>query len=307
MSVPAGVMANEPIAARLGVTDSWIRDRTGVRERRIARDGEGLTALAAQAGARALARADLDAGDLDLVLVATVTQDELMPNAAPLVAGELGAARAGALDVGSACAGFLPALALAVGQIEAGRAANALVIGADLMSRITDPDDRSTAALFGDGAGAVVLTATPAPGRIGPIVLGADASQAGLVVARRDEGVMRMEGHDTFKHAVARLVEVTGEALALAGLELVDVDLFVYHQANGRIIDAVGQRLGLAPERVARCVDRFANTSAGSIPIALAVAEEEGRLRQGERVLLASFGAGLTWGGALVEWSCDGA
>lgn len=302
-AVPEGVVTNAPIAARLGVGEDWIVSRTGIRERRIAGPGECLRDLAAEAGRRALSRAGgLDAAALDLVLVGTMTADEITPNAAPLVAADLGAVRAGTLDVGGACTAFLGALALAAGQIECGRADSALVIGADLLSRVTDPLDRRTAALFGDGAGAAVLVATPAPGRVGPVVLRADGSGARCIFARRDEGVIRMDGQETFRHAVARLAEATLEAVALAGAALSDVDAFVYHQANGRILRAVGERLGLPPERVVDVIGCYGNTSAATIPIALAAAERDGLVGPGAKVLLAAFGAGFTYGGTVVEW-----
>jgi 3-oxoacyl-[acyl-carrier-protein] synthase-3 len=236
-----------------------------------------------------------------------MSADELTPNAAPLVAAELGADGVGAMDIGAACTGFLSALALGTGQIEAGRAGTVLVIGADLLSRLTDPDDRATAGLLADGAGAAVLRDTDPPGRVGPVVLGSDGGRADLITATRAEGVVRMNGHDTFKNAVARMSEATLHALALANRGLSDVDLFVYHQANSRIISAVGEQLELPADRVADYVPRFGNTSAATLPMALALAEEEGRLSDGSVVLLAAFGAGLTWGATVVEWGVEDA
>ena len=302
VALPPTVVANAAVAERLGVAEEWIVSRTGIHERRVLRPGERLSDLATEAGSRTLERAGLGGADLDLLLVATTTQDEITPNTAPLVAERLGAPQAGALDVGAACTAFLGALAFAAGQVESGRAANALVIGADALTRLLDRDDRRTAGLFGDGAGAVLMTATGAPGRVGPVVLRSDGAAAELIYARRDEGKLRMQGHETFKSAVARLSEATLEALALAGLGLGDVDLFVNHQANGRILRAVGERLGVASDRVVDCIARYGNTSAASIPIALAEAEAEGRLPDGARVVLAAFGAGFTWGAGVVEW-----
>ena len=307
ISAPSTVAGNGPIAERLGVSEQWIVTRTGVEERRIAASGELLASYATEAGACALGAAGLDAGELDLVLVATMTHEQLTPNAAPLVAAELGAARAGAIDVGAACSGFLSALALGAAQIESGRAANALVVGADLMSRLTDADDRRTAALFGDGAGAVVMRAGEAPGRIGPVILRADGARGDLVHATRDEGVLRMNGHDTFRQAVDRLSEATVEALGVGGRGLGDVDLFVYHQANSRIIRAVGERLDLPADRVVDFVPKYGNTSAASIPIALAEAQAGGLLVDGATVLIGAFGGGLTWGATVIEWGEDGA
>jgi 3-oxoacyl-[acyl-carrier-protein] synthase-3 len=301
-AVPETAVPNGPIAERLGIADEWIVKRTGVRERRIARPDERLSDYASAAGEAALRRADLDAADLDLILVATITPDAVMPNAAPLVAAALGAGRAGAIDLGAACNGFLSGLALGTGQIEAGRAGAVLVIGADLLSRITDPDDRSTAALLADGAGAAVLRATDGASRIGPTVLRANGHMCDLITAGRDGGTVRMNGHDTFKQAVARMSEATREAIALAGREVGDVNLFVYHQANSRIVRAIREDFGLDPDRVVDYVPRFGNTSAATLPMALATAEEEGRLAAGDLVLVSALGAGLVWGATLVEW-----
>jgi 3-oxoacyl-[acyl-carrier-protein] synthase-3 len=300
--VPVTVVDNRPIARRLGISEDWIVERTGVRERRVAPAGEGLVSYATKAGRRAIDAAGLEASDLDLLLVATMSHEQLTPNAAPLVAAELGATRAGAIDVGAACTGFLSGLALGSGQIESGRAANALVIGADILSRLTDRDDRSTAGLFGDGAGAAVLCAAETGGRIGPVVLGADGDRGSLIQAGRAEGVIHLKGPDTFRNAVERLCEATLGALAAVDRALDQIDLFVYHQANSRIISAVGERLKLPAERVIDCVPRYGNTSAASIPIALAEAESSGLLEDGSVVLLAAFGGGLTWGGTVIEW-----
>jgi 3-oxoacyl-[acyl-carrier-protein] synthase III len=300
-ALPPRAVANEAIAQRLGVDGEWIATRTGVRERRIAASGESLAELAAAAGSKALERAGIAAADLDLVLVATVTADDLMPNAAPLVAERLGARRAGAIDVGAACAGFVSALDLAAAAVESGRASAALVIGADLMSRLVDFDDRRTAGLFGDGAGAAVIVAG-GHGRIGPIRLSADGSAAAHVTASHAERKLRMDGRATFRAAVARLCEATLEVTDEAGLTLGEIDLFVYHQANSRILASVGERLELPDERVVDSLALYGNTSAASVPIALDAALRDGRLRDGSTVLVAAFGAGLTWGAGIVEW-----
>jgi 3-oxoacyl-[acyl-carrier-protein] synthase-3 len=305
MAVPDGVVENEPIAERLGVEPEWIVKRTGISRRHALAPGERLIDIAAKAGAAALAHAKLDADDLDLVLVATTSKDHITPDAAPLVAAELGARGAGAFDVGAACTGFLAAVAVARGQIETGVAECVLVIGADALVQYTDPDDKRTAALFGDGAGAVVMTATDPPGRLSAPVLRADGGQAKLIYANRDDGTLHMEGGETFQNAVARLSEVTGEALAAVGIEVADIDLFVYHQANRRILRAVGERLGLRPERVLDYIAEYANTSAATIPIALAEAQSDGTLAPGQRLLLAAFGAGFTWGALIVDWGLD--
>src|SRR4051794_28938072 len=297
-ALPERVVPNAPIAARLGVGDGWIESRTGVRERHVAADGQRLVDLAADAGRAALDDADVEPHALDLVVVATLTNDAVVPNAAPLVAAELGAGHVGAFDVGAACTGFLTALALASAQIEAGRVEHALVIGAEVMSRFLDHDDRRTAALFGDGAGAVVVGPAAAPGRIGPARLHSDGSGGEHIRIARADGVVRMDGHETFKAAVARLSEVALEALAAAGLGVEDIDLFVFHQANARITAAVGERLGLDPARVVDSIATVGNTSAASLPLALAGARPE----PGARVLLAAFGSGFTWGATTLTW-----
>ena len=303
MALPERLISNDELAARLGVDPAWIAKRTGTRERPWASGEERLSSLAAQAGRTALERAGVEASELDLVLVATSTADEISPNAAPLVAGLIGAERAGALDVGAACTGWLSALAMACGQIESGRAGHALVVGADFLSRFLDVADRDTAPLFADGAGAAVVSATEsAEGRIGPVVLHADHSGSHLIRLNRGDHI-RMDGQESFRAAVTSMVQVTAEALDASDCRLEDIDLFVYHQANSRIIRAVGQRLELPADRVVDYVGRFANSSTATLPIALSVALSEGRLAPGHRVLLAAFGGGLTWGGAVVEWS----
>ncbi len=301
VSLPAQRIATSVIAERLGVDEEWIVRRTGIRERRFAAPHETLEDHAAEAGRQALRRAGLTADRLDLILVATTTAEAILPNAAPLVAHKLGATAAGAFDIGAACSGFLSALAVGCGQIESGRARHVLVVGADFMSRITDPDDRATAAVFADGAGAVVLTATE-ESRIGPVVLGADGEGAGHIRIDRSDSLIRMRGHETFREAVARLSLVTHQAVQAAAVGIDEIDLFVYHQANGRILSAVGERLGLRPDRVVDCIGRFGNTSAATLPLALAFSEDEGRLAPGDRVLLGAFGAGFTWGATVIEW-----
>ena len=304
MAVPERVVTNEVVAAGAGVTEEWIVHRTGVHERRYVSEGERLQDLAAAAGRGALENAGVAAEDSDLVLVATLAADELTPNCAPLVAYDLGATRAGAMDVSAACTGFLSALALATAQVEGGRADNVLVIGADLLSRFVDKTDRGTAALFADGAGAALVTpAGDGGGHIGHIVLHCDGSGANSIVATHEEQLIHMQGHDTFKNAVQRMSEATLEAAELAGLALDDIGLFVYHQANARILAAVGERLGLDEERVINSIDRYGNTSAATLPIALADARERGMVEPGMNVLLAAFGAGFTWGAGVIEWT----
>jgi 3-oxoacyl-[acyl-carrier-protein] synthase-3 len=303
MAVPEHVVTNATVAEGAGVTEQWIVHRTGVHERRHVVEGERLQDLATAAGRRALDEAGLAASEIDLVLVATVGADELLPNAAPLVAMDLGAHSAGAMDVGAACTGFLSALSLAAAQVECGRCEHVLVIGADVLSRFTDPSDRGTAALFADGAGAVVVGAADGgPGLIGHIAMHSDGTGAPAICATHDEKIIHMQGHDTFKAAVHRLSESTLEAVERVGLDLDDIGLFVYHQANARILAAVGERLGVDRERVIDCIDRYGNTSSATLPIALADARERGMLEPGMNVLLAAFGAGFTWGAGVIQW-----
>jgi 3-oxoacyl-[acyl-carrier-protein] synthase-3 len=304
-ALPPRLVANAPIAEHLGIDESWIVQRTGVVERRVAATGESVATLAADAGRRALDEAGVEPSELDLVLIATMSHDKLTPHSSALVASEIGASRAGAIDMNAACTGFLSALSMGSGQIESGRAESVLVIGADVLSPLTNRDDRSTAALFGDGAGAFVLRPADPPGRIGPVVLGADGASAGLINCDRDEALIQMKGPDTFRHAVDRLSESTLDALNACGRSLADVDVFAYHQANSRIIQAVGERLSLPAERVIDCVPRYGNTSAATIPIALADARGEGLLRDGATVLCAAFGGGLAWGATVIDWSAD--
>jgi len=304
LAVPATVIPNAPIAERLGVEEEWIEVRTGIKSRHELAEGERLSDIAAEAGARALADSGLDPAAVDLLLVATTTQDEHTPNTAPLVATQIGAVNAAAIDVGAACTAFISALRVAAAQIESGRADTAVVIGADALRSFLDLDDRRTAALFGDGAGALVMSASD-EGRIGPIVLRSEEAREMIICPRG--GRLSMQGHETFVNAVKRMSEVTLETLAQAGMELDDVDLFVYHQANRRILHAVGERLGLPSERVVDCIESYGNTSAATIPIALAEMQQAGRLHAGDRVLLGAFGAGFTWGGAILEWGRDAA
>jgi 3-oxoacyl-[acyl-carrier-protein] synthase-3 len=241
-----------------------------------------------------------------LVLVATMSHEQLTPSAAALVAAEIGASRAGAIDVGAACSGFVSGLGLAGAQIESGRAGTVLVVGADLLSRLTDRDDRSTAALFGDGAGAVVVGAVEGSSRIGMVRLGAEGRED-LIHADRSDGRIRMKGPDTFRQAVDRLSQVAQQAAQDAGRELTDIDLFAFHQANARITQAVAERLALGPGSVIDCIAHYGNTSAASVPLALGEAEADGRLTDGTTVLTAAFGGGLTWAGTVVEWGGLGA
>ncbi len=301
--VPAARVTTAELAERLGVSEEWIVSRTGIRERPVAGPDERLSDFAARAGQGALSRAGVDPSEVDLVLVATLTQDELMPNAAPIVAHAIGAYRAGAIDLGAACTGFLSGLSLGAAQIETGRAECVLLIGADFTTRIVDWDDKRTAPLFGDGAGAVVLGPSDGDlGSIGPIVLGADGSGAPAIQIAHGDRKLRMDGPEVYRHAVARMGEATLAAVEGAGLTLEEIDLFVYHQANGRILRALAEKLQLPSERVVDCIENLGNSSAATLPLGLLYAEREGRLRPGARVLLSAFGAGFTWGAGVIEW-----
>ncbi|HYM59033.1 MAG TPA: beta-ketoacyl-ACP synthase III [Solirubrobacteraceae bacterium] len=300
--LPETVVSNLPIAERLGIDDAWIVKRTGIRSRRHATPDQRLSDLAIEAGRGAVADAGVDPEELDVVLVGTTSADEITPNAAPYVATALGATRAAAMDIGAACTAWVSALSVGASFIESGRAETALVIGADVLSRYTDYDDKRTASLFGDGAGAVVLGAG-GEGSVGPFVFGSDATLSEAIIARREDPVMRMDGHTTFNAAVGALVESTRRACERAGVELDDVDLFAFHQANGRITHAVSERLELPAERVADYVADMGNTSAASIPLALAAAREDDRLHAGDTVVVAAVGAGFTWGASVLRWS----
>lgn len=300
-ALPQRRVTSAELAVGLAIDAEWIERRTGIRERRYAEPGERVSDLAARAGEAALLDADLSAAEIDLLLVATLAADEITPGAAPIVAHELGAVRAAAMDLGAACSGAIAGLALASAWVQAGHGEHALVIGAEILSRFIDVEDRRTAPLFGDGAGAIVVSAQD-DGRVGPFVFGSDGAAAQMIRVGRDRGVFEMEGHETFLHAVHHLSCCTREAVELAGLELGDIDLFVYHQANSRILASVAERLELPRERVFDCIASIGNTSAASVPLALNAALRSGALRPGARVLLGAIGAGLTWGATVVTW-----
>jgi 3-oxoacyl-[acyl-carrier-protein] synthase III len=302
-ALPDRVITNTDLEQRLDTTDEWIVRRTGIRERRHLAPDEPLADLAARACLLALDDAGRSGSEVDQVIVSTITPDRVTPGLAPEVARIIGAPQASAVDVNAACAGFLYALDQAAALIESGRASVVVVCGAEALSRITDHDDRSTAVIFGDGAGAVVV----AGGEdlelgVGGFVLGADGEQADLLYAERDEQVLRMEGREVYRHAVRRMVGASREALERAGCTVDDIDLFVAHQANARIIDSAAAELGVPREKVAINVDRTANTSSASIPLALARAEEDGLLQPGATVALAAFGAGFVWGAGVISW-----
>ncbi|HXQ90291.1 MAG TPA: beta-ketoacyl-ACP synthase III [Acidimicrobiales bacterium] len=296
IAVPDKVVTNEDLSARLDTSDAWIVERTGIRERRIG----GTTAeLAIAAGARALARAGRTGEDVDVLVLATSTPDAIVPGTSATVQEGLAVA-GGAFDVNAACSGFVYALVAGHGLVLAG-ARRVLVIGSETLSQITDWDDRSVAVLVGDGAGAVLLEATDGPGQLLAWDLGADGSLRHLLKCDHG-GFLYMNGKEIFRHAVRVIVESSLKTLGSAGFAPDDVDLFVPHQANARIITAASQRLGIPAERCVVTIDRYGNTSSASIPLALADALETDRLQPGSLVLLSGFGGGMTWASALLRW-----
>ena len=301
VKLPDGRVTNEWLSERLDVSTEWILSRTGIRERRRAAPEERLTDYAAAVGREALEKAGVDPAEVDLVVVATTTADQLQPNTAPMVAAQLGTKNAGAFDLGSGCTGFVSALSMATAQVETGRADRVLVIGADFITRINNYNERRIGPLFADGAGAAVV-GPAASGLIGPIVLGSDGSHGHTIFVSNEERVIEMDGPEVFRHAVNRMSEVTLKAVDRAGLTLEQIDLFVYHQANARITRAVGERLKLDSGKVVDCIEMIGNASAATLPIALQTAIEDGRLRPGTNVLLSAFGSGLTWGAGVVRW-----
>lgn len=302
-ALPGRIVTNDDLARRLDTSDEWIVRRTGIRTRHWLEPGEPLAPLAAQACATALEDAGRVPAEVDRIIVATTTPDRIMPGLAPSVAALLGCPPStGAVDLNAACAGFTYGLEEAAALVESGRAGVVLVCGADAMSRVTDFDDRGTAILFGDGAGAVVVAGGDLEVGIAGFVSGSDPSQSEALYVDPDQGMLRMEGPTVYRHAIARMVEATAEALARAGLGVDDVDLLVAHQANSRIIEAAAAELGLDADRVVLDVDRCANTSSATIPLALQRAEADGRLRPDAHLLMAAFGAGFVWSAGVVRW-----
>ena len=311
--LPERIVSNAELASRLETSDDWIAQRTGIRQRHIAADGEFTSHLATKAAARALEAAGVPANSVDLIVLATATPDETFPATAARVQAELGVGGGIAFDVQAVCTGFVYALAVADNFLKVGQSQRALVIGAETFSRILDWTDRGTCVLFGDGAGAVVLDAQPGKGTTGDRgILSTHLYSDGrhhdaLYVdggpsTTGKAGHLRMQGKEVFRHAVVRLAEAVDAALAANDLKGSDVDWLVPHQANRRIIDAMAQRLGLPEEKVVITIDRHANTSAASIPLALAEASRDGRLKQGQLVLTEAMGGGFTWGSALLRW-----
>ncbi len=296
IAVPDKVVTNADLSLRLDTSDEWITERTGIKERRI---GGTTSELAIAAGRAALDRAGVDPAAVDVLVLATTTPDAIVPGTSATVQDGLGIA-GGAFDVNAACSGFVYALVTAHGLVRTG-AQRVLVIGSETLSRITDWDDRTLAVLVGDGAGAVLLEATDGPGELLGWHLGADGSLRSLLKCEHG-GYLSMNGKEIFRHAVRAVIDSSLVALERAGLTPDDVDLFVPHQANARIITAAAQRLGIAPERYVVTIDRYGNTSSASIPLALADALESGRLQPGATVLLSGFGGGMTWASAVLRW-----
>ncbi len=311
--LPEKILTNNDLAKIIETSDEWISTRTGIRERHVAAEGELTSHLATRAAEAALDKAGLDAADLDVIVLGTTTPDETFPAAATKVQCALGANAAFAFDVQAACSGFIYALAAADNFICLGQAETALVIGAETFTRLLDWEDRSTCVLFGDGAGAVVLKAAEGQGTsadrgVLSTHLHSDGRQHDLLYANggpslnQVAGVVKMEGQEVFRHAVSRLSGVLKEALEANNLKPSDVDWVVPHQANRRILESTAKKLGLPPERMVMTVDRHANTSAASIPLALAVAVDDGRIKPGDLVLMEAMGAGFTWAAAALRW-----
>lgn len=318
-AVPGRVLTNFDLERMVDTTDEWIRTRTGIRERRVAAPGETATQLGWLASRRALEEAGIEPEAIDLIIVATSTPDTVFPATAVRIQAELGARRAAGYDLYAACSGFVYALHQARFMVEAGAARTVLVVGVDLLSRITDWTDRSTCVLFGDAAGAVVVASAPEGTGILASRLGADGHGGAYLslespyaahgvgeACQHPLGFIRMNGHEVFKFAVRVVVEETQAVLEQLGLSVDDLDLLVPHQANIRIIEAARERLGLRPDQVFTNLERYGNTSAASIPLALDEAWRTGRLKRGDLVVTVGFGGGLTWGTAAFRWSMEG-
>jgi 3-oxoacyl-[acyl-carrier-protein] synthase III len=308
--VPDRVMTNDDFATLVDTSDEWIRDRTGIRERRIAATEEALSDLCLPAARRALEMAGADPTSIDLLIVATITPDMAFPSTAAILADELGMPDAAAYDLSAGCTGFMYALTQAYGMLAGGVAKRVLVVGGDVLSRILDWSDRSTLVLFGDGAGAVVLERVDTGGFLG-FELGADGAggaelflpSSGSRVFESPDRFLKMNGREVFRFATRVMVSSAQAVLEECGKTVEDVDVYVPHQANVRIIDHAVRKLGFPAEKVVVNVDRYGNTSSASIPLALADAADDGRLQPGKLVLMTGMGAGLTWGSALVEWT----
>jgi 3-oxoacyl-[acyl-carrier-protein] synthase III len=313
--LPERRLTNADLEQMVETSDQWIVERSGIRERRIAADDETSSTMGAEAARRALASAELEPADIDLVIAGTCTPDGMFPATATLIQDAVGVSDAAAFDVNAACTGFLVGLSTASQFIATGSAERALVIGTETLSRIVDWTDRDTCVLFGDGAGAVVVerSSDGAPGGVESFLLRSDGSQAGILYADGPAGArpagspfdarIIMDGRSVFRQAITAMTSAATEALEVAGLSVEDIALCVPHQANLRILNATARNLGLPEDRVYVNLDRYGNTSSATIPIALAEAEAEGRMSPGDHLLLVAFGGGLSWGAMVVQWA----
>ncbi len=301
-ALPIAILDNAELAGRLDIEEAWIFQRTGIRQRHVARDGETVDSLGVAASKDALKVAGLEPTALDFVIVATVTSQQKLPSTACRIQAALGATGAAAYDLNAGCSGFLFALAQANALIESRAAARVLVIGADVLSSITDYSDTKSCVLFGDGAGAVVLERQEGPSRIGPFSLRSDGRNPQLLQTDPRTGLISMDGREVYRRAVEAMATSIVDIVAECGLTYSDVKLFVAHQANARILEAVGLRAGLPADKIVSNIACYGNTSAASIPLALVEAASDGRLSDGDLVVLTAFGAGFTWGAGLLRW-----
>lgn len=318
--LPEKVLTNDDLSKIVDTSDEWITTRTGIKERHIAADDQATSDLASEAARRAMTAAGVTPEDIDLIVVATVTPDMFFPSTACFVQRKIGATNAVCFDISAACSGFLYALQVARHFLNAGSRTTALVIGAEKLSSLVNWEDRNTCVLFGDGAGAVVIRAvdadTDAPGRVLSTVMGSDGTLSDLLKvpgggsalpitpenAASRPNTIHMEGRETFKHAVTRMCQASEQALEMAGLTKADIAMVIPHQANARIITAIADRLGLPEEKTFVNVDKYGNTSAATIPVALDEAHRQGRIKRGDIVLLVAFGGGFTWASSVLRW-----
>lgn len=307
-ALPRTRVSNADLAEKVDTTDEWIVERTGIKFRYIAQDDETTSSLATEAARKALSASGLSANDIDLIVLATATPDQTFPATATIVQDELGCNGCVAFDVAAVCSGFLYALSVAESMIRAGSAQNAIVIGAETFSRILDWDDRTTCVLFGDGAGAVILSGEKTDKGILSTRLHADGAHNQLLYVDGGAGTtgtvgkLRMKGPEVFRHAVVNLSSVLKEALDAAGESIENINWVVPHQANARILDATAKKLKLAPEKVIKTVDQHANTSAASVPLALDTAVRDGRVKSGDLLVLEAMGGGFTWGASVIRY-----
>ena len=318
--LPEKVLTNDDLSKMVDTSDEWITTRTGIKERHIAADDQATSDLASEAARRAMTAAGVTPEEIDLIVVATVTPDMFFPSTACFVQRKIGATNAVCFDISAACSGFLYALQVARHFLNAGSRTTALVIGAEKLSSLVNWEDRNTCVLFGDGAGAVVIRAvdadTNAPGRVLSTVMGSDGTLSDLLKvpgggsalpitpenAASRPNTIHMEGRETFKHAVTRMCQASEQALEMAGLTKADIAMVIPHQANARIITAIADRLGLPEEKTFVNVDKYGNTSAATIPVALDEAHRQGRIKRGDIVLLVAFGGGFTWASSVLRW-----